>query len=65
MLWRSQPAHVDKGAEQSSVVNPIEDHQKKMKLVISSQFLDMVVPSIGDAWQVAIIIGIVQEKSKI
>ena len=49
MLWRSQPAHVDKGAEQSSVVNPIEDHQKKMKLVISSQFLDMVVPSIGDA----------------
>ena len=50
--------------QQLSVVNPIEDHQKKMKSATTRQFSDMVVPCTGDAQQVAITIEIVQEKIK-
>ena len=49
MLWESLFALVASYAEQSSKVNVIEDHPKKMKLDISNQFFDMVVHSIGDA----------------
>ena len=62
MLWRPLPARVDRGAEQLSVVNPIEDHQKTMKSATTRQFSDMLVPCTGDASQVAITVGIVQEK---
>lgn len=64
MLWRSLPARVDRGAEQLSVVNPIEDHQKTMKSATTRQFSDMLVPCTGDASRVAITAGIVQEKIK-
>jgi len=64
MLWRPLPARVDRGAEQLSVVNPIEDHQKTMKSATTRQFSDMLVPCTGVASQVAITVGIVQAKIK-